>query len=435
MIPKSQYKIKYTNGGELRIKSETDSYIGYYMQTSRNKLYAGTDGFNPGPILIPVDFAPSLKNPNPSTNVEIYNILEQHFQKNFLGGTIIPPMMKKYPTELDYRRGFFKRYFTKRINGTSYQEVEEDVYKNIINRQGKYDYNLYEAGDIIWYLTGNVYKENALILKKTENKFPNISYLFPLLDEFFRPDTLSLQQNLYTEGGELYTADGEEYIGDYHVHPSQGPMVGAVHTDTPHSRLYYLNQLPSLPGTTYEEFLQNQTSAGNTMPSIPIRNETPARVPPSEESSTTLAVYNQSYNCVVNWINPGPEYTGLTNNQGLIPGNSSCIDPGDGTGLYKFSEYGKTAFQKCKENCSSVNLKSNINIGCLYPFDPNYCSECDTHNNDMCALIYYNYQAEETCLCGNYNNSNLYAIPCCWSSEGGPQDFDPTNIPGVGPSY
>jgi hypothetical protein len=442
MIPKSQYTVKYTAGDEYRVVGELTPYVGYYIHTNDNQFFVGDDGFSPGSSLIPILQEPSQnpKNPNPSLNVRIYNLIQNHAnrpQNRFLKTTTTPSMMKKYPSETDYQRGFFKRYFTKRVNSiTEYKEVEESVYRSITNRQGGYDYNLYEAGDIIWYLTGNVYKENAFSLKKAENEFPNISYLFPILDEFFRPDTLSLQQNLHTEGGELYTADGEEYIGDYHIHPSQGPMVGAVHTDNPHSKLYYINQLPSPQGTTYEEFLQSQqTSTGNTMPYMPLKDVDDDKVPFSEQPLTSNALYNKSYNCVVNWVDPGSEYIGLTNNQGLIPGGSSCIDPGNGTGLYKFSEYGKTAFQKCEENCKAVRIKADINIGCLYYFDPNYCSECDTHNDDMCALTYYRYQAEGTCFCGNYGGRKFYAAPCCWNSEGGPQDFDPTTIPGVGPSY
>ena len=39
------------------------------------------------------------------------------------------------------------------------------------------------------------------------------------------------QNNLYTEGGELYYSDGQEYIGYYHIHPEKGPMEGPEHVD------------------------------------------------------------------------------------------------------------------------------------------------------------------------------------------------------------
>ena len=42
----------------------------------------------------------------------------------------------------------------------------------------------------------------------------------------------------------LYYKDGTEYIGDYHIHPTQGPMVGATHVKSAHPKLYYSDQLP-----------------------------------------------------------------------------------------------------------------------------------------------------------------------------------------------
>ena len=213
-------------------------------------------------------------------------------------------------------------------------------------------------------------------------------------------------------------------------------MIGAVHSNNPHPRLYYLNQLPSPQGMVYEEWLESQVtpSQNNATPHLPIRGEYEQNYGASPDLYSSD--YNTSYNCVVSWVYPEPGYSGLTNTQGLIPGGASCIDPKDGTGKYKYSEYGKDALRKCQENCSSQTLKSDSNIGCLYSFDPNYCSECDTHYDDMCALTYYRYQAEGTCFCGNYGGRKFYAAPCCFNeSENGPQDFDPTIIPGIGPSY
>ena len=42
---------------------------------------------------------------------------------------------------------------------------------------------------------------------------------------------------LYTSGGEFTLPDGSGYVGYYHIHPDNGPMVGSQHTDQPHDRL------------------------------------------------------------------------------------------------------------------------------------------------------------------------------------------------------
>ena len=54
-----------------------------------------------------------------------------------------------------------------------------------------------------------------------------------------------MADNLYTSGGEYVLPTGEEYIGEYHTHPSMGAMVGPVHTDEPHDRLTPIANLRS----------------------------------------------------------------------------------------------------------------------------------------------------------------------------------------------
>ena len=44
-------------------------------------------------------------------------------------------------------------------------------------------------------------------------------------------------ENLYTDGKEFVTPDGNPYVGPYHIHPRKGPMVGAKHVSTPHALL------------------------------------------------------------------------------------------------------------------------------------------------------------------------------------------------------
>lgn len=411
MIPKSKIKIKYTTGDFLQVASSGTPYIGYYIETMDGLYYAGTNNIDLGEILI-IKSDNFDKNPEPTNRVRKFNIFQARI-KNFLSKTTTIPVIKEYPLERDYERGWFTRYFVRRIDTFAYQEISEDTYYDIIGKNTKYDYNLYESGKIRWYLTKNVYQKNATELKIVERNFKGISNLFPLLNEFFRPDTLSLQQDLYTEGNLLYRANGDEYIGEYHIHPIEGPMVGAFHTEVPHDKLYYLNQLPSPGGISYEEWLQNHQNtinnnlANNNFPSIPIRGDG------TETNNSSTSFTNTSYNCISTWVLPGSDYLGITNEQGLIPGGSSCIDPGDGTGLYKYSDYGESVLKQCEKNCALSNLMPNSSVGCLYHFDPNYCSECNIHNDELCAITYTNYQANNTCLCGSIGQQSYYAIACC----------------------
>lgn len=406
MIPKSKIKIKYTTGDLLKVASDETPYIGYYIETIDGLYYAGTNNIDLGAILV-IQGEENEKNPEPSNRVRKFNMFQERI-KTFLSRTTAISVMKEHPIERDYERGWFTRYFVRRINTSAYQEISKDTYYDIFEKNIKYDYNLYESGKIRWHLVENVYQKNAKELKTVERNFRGISHLFPLLNEFFRPDTLSLRQDLYTEGNLLYRASGEEYIGKYHIHPTGGPMVGAFHTEVPHDKLYYLNQLPSPGGISYEEWLQNyQTTINDGIPSIPIRGDGSG----NNDSSTPFT--NISYNCISTWVLPGPNYLGITNEEGLIPGGSSCIDPGDGTGLYKYNDYGESVLKQCEKNCALSNLIPDSSVGCLYHFDPNYCSECNVHNDELCAITYTYYQTNNTCLCGNIGQQSYYAIACC----------------------
>jgi len=58
---------------------------------------------------------------------------------------------------------------------------------------------------------------------------------------------LEIQENLYTSGGEYMLKNGDEYIGDYHLHSAFGAMVGATHINEPHARLHPYVPPPPLP--------------------------------------------------------------------------------------------------------------------------------------------------------------------------------------------
>lgn len=48
--------------------------------------------------------------------------------------------------------------------------------------------------------------------------------------------------NLYTGGAEFKLPNGKFYVGSYHVHPTMGAMIGAVHTSGKHSMLTPANE-------------------------------------------------------------------------------------------------------------------------------------------------------------------------------------------------
>ena len=294
-IPLSKISIKHTTGGLLKFASNGKSYAGPYIKVNNGKYYAGTSNTSIGPELV-LDTISHIEGDKPfgsTKEVLKYSLLKKDIRK-FLEDIKPVPVVKNTPTELDYEAGVYKRFFSKRVNGNNYLEIDRDTYNSIIKKDGKYDHNLYNVGAINWYITGNdVHRQNSLEIKRTEINFPNIFYLFPVLNEFLQPST-EVQENLYTNGGELYYGDGTEYIGPYHVHPLQGPMVGATHVTSPHPKLYYFNQLPQIGDTSYEDFLANYNqitcykciTVGNQTISVGPDN-TPITIPIKEIVSIT----------------------------------------------------------------------------------------------------------------------------------------------------
>ena len=261
-IPKSQISKKTTNGGLLIYKSDNTPFIGKYIKTSKNKYYAGHSNTRVGAeLILSNSVSPEVSNNIISTQTKAnrkFSLYKKEI-KNFLSKTKKPPTFKSIPSEVDYIKGFYRRYFLTRINENKYIEISKKVFESIKSKKGEYDHNLYKIGSLVWNIKGdNVHKLNSLSIIKTQRSFPNIFTLFPILNEFLRPSS-NVRENLETKGNELYFSDGTEYIGFYHIHPIQGPMVGATHSSTPHSKLYYTNQLPKFPDRSYEEFAAQYT--------------------------------------------------------------------------------------------------------------------------------------------------------------------------------
>ena len=239
-FPKSKINVKEALVGEFRYKNSQESFKGKYLELSTGRYYAGTDVINLGREIILIAEETSINIMGNGYDTQRYNKITPK-KKKFLKNTKTIPINKTTPTEEDYQRGYYRRYFARRINQPKgYIEVNFDTV-NKLQEKVDYDYNLYEAGSIIWALKNGTRKTNNNNLRLLEQTFPFISSLFPILNEFEIIDG-----PLTTTGGELYYEDGREYIGLYHVHPEKGPMVGAEHINEPHAFLNYSEELSSL---------------------------------------------------------------------------------------------------------------------------------------------------------------------------------------------
>jgi hypothetical protein len=226
-IPKSKVSILKTTGLEFVKLSNNEPYQGDYIEFSNGTFYAGNNSSNLGEQLIL----------EPGANNNQYKELKRTIHNNLSRITVIPPF-KPVPTSDDIDRGYLIRYFCKRVNEQiNYFEISKKTYDLLLNKDPKYDYNLYSIGNLRWALieTNSISQEeiNKNILDSKQKDFPFINLLFSNLSEF---------APLYTDGTEFVTRSGKReipYVGFYHNHPNFGfAMVGAYHINAKHKRLF-----------------------------------------------------------------------------------------------------------------------------------------------------------------------------------------------------
>lgn len=245
-LPKSKVNIKEASQGEFIFKKNKKPFEGKYLELSNRKYYAGTNTINLGSELIKAVEESSNNEMGSSFDVKKYSILDPK-KKKFLKNTKTIPVNKTQPTEQDYQRGYYTRFFARKVNQPKgYIEINFDTVKKL-QEKVEYDFNLYEVGSLTWALKNGTRKTNNNNLRTLEQTFPYISSLFTILNEFEVIDG-----PLTTTGGELYYENGVEYTGPYHIHPEKGPMVGAQHVPEPHSLLRFSEDLKS-PADNIEE--------------------------------------------------------------------------------------------------------------------------------------------------------------------------------------
>lgn len=73
--------------------------------------------------------------------------------------------------------------------------------------------------------------------------------------------------NLTTDGSEFTLPNGRRYRGGYHIHVTQGPMVGGKHTTTPHDKLTPINSTVAERVASIQQQLRGQQANRNKIQS------------------------------------------------------------------------------------------------------------------------------------------------------------------------
>ena len=184
--PGSKYKSFTTLGDEFCFKNSGTPYVGSYLEMSDGTFFEGKEISRVGEEIIKIEDKPSNKGKTLSANK--YNILKENYF-NFITKTIVST--KNFPTEKDYTRGFYDRYFVRRKNGIlDYKEIDKKTYDSLKNKKTEYDWHLHECGKLMWILKGDANNANNRSIKIAERKFMGIGIIFQNTEEFYLPTSI-----------------------------------------------------------------------------------------------------------------------------------------------------------------------------------------------------------------------------------------------------
>ena len=294
--PKTQQKLKSTTKEDNFIYSDTkEKYTGFYILTADGSYFSGKTLEISSRQLEKPRSSKTSYNIGSSNNVIKHTLIKSKIYQNLSLIKSIPSS-KPRPTKADYELGYFNRYFIKRINQDfGYKEISKKTFKDMKVSSQKYDTFLYVSFVIKWDLGEDAIIKNRKNIKNTEKynehlNVVNLLLFLTILNQYQKPN-LKIKENLTTKGGELYNIGGIEYIGEYHIHPSKGPMVGSKHIKTSHDKLYYQNQTTEQSNIDedFDNYLEKQKRNQKFKPTRPSVSEdirTTKSVTPSRGGST-----------------------------------------------------------------------------------------------------------------------------------------------------
>ena len=141
-----------------RLSLDGAPYSGDYYETYDNKFYSG-----PNPIVGPNEELKPFENYGNSDYLNASN-LPSSIKNQFLRQTNVaktqalePVSYYPKPTVEDYTRGYFIRYFIKKINSKGFViEISPEEYNEFVNGTVRYDVSFYLVTQIFWKITGDL---------------------------------------------------------------------------------------------------------------------------------------------------------------------------------------------------------------------------------------------------------------------------------------
>lgn len=203
--PKSQIKTNlYTNGGELAYKTTQEEYIGFYYRVSNGRSYTGKNPNDGVPIEL-VPFNPSVVDNNTEGNPSFFAQPDQDYNQAITSVNDVPTQpdgtpypiqvnSKPYPVKIqprflpvfsitqptndDYLKGVYTKYFCKKNNELFYLEINKNTYNKLISQDPEIAWDLYTPTKIVWQIGNPDANSNTVKIIEQNLKWYGFSQYF-----------------------------------------------------------------------------------------------------------------------------------------------------------------------------------------------------------------------------------------------------------------
>lgn len=170
-LPKTKYKGNLHTAGDLLVSAATGQrYTGYYFETVTGTYYSGIKPGKFSKRLIPIEG--SDLNVDQPTKIDYDVVRSNKSELNLKSTQPVTVYYPATPTEKDYRRGSFSRFYALDKTTGQILEIAPEVYASMNAKETKYYYPKYTLLELTWTLF-NADINRKLVAKKNLD-FPGI---------------------------------------------------------------------------------------------------------------------------------------------------------------------------------------------------------------------------------------------------------------------
>jgi hypothetical protein len=169
--PKNKIKTNlYTNGNELVYRNSLVSYSGFYYKTYDGKYFSGksNDDITSEELISIISTnnadkeyqiaIESQTNPDVSSiNTTLINL--GYTELGLPQFSQLPKFTYSQPTQEDYKKGRFERYFVKKSNEPTFIEIDKLQFERFLSKDTQYAWQFYIPFNMTWLIAGDKVKE------------------------------------------------------------------------------------------------------------------------------------------------------------------------------------------------------------------------------------------------------------------------------------